>query len=222
MVLQQLQALLARLYDVPSDYAVDDFLISDYARLNSLGAGSHSDSSDRRATDEQVLVSEAADGLRVSVYVADEVLNRLAQDNPMDLLSDANLGDYCTALEGVSHFHYLTWRALHEESVSLLELELQAEVDKYAAAIWLFTAQRNGQFPRTLHERLFHCVSYRAGLDTESSVRYREANRCAARFCRQLDERFLRRRRAQPEAWLQELRKFYRLGHAQKLRRVAA
>jgi len=205
-----MQTLLARIYDVPSDYAVADFLITDHLQFGI----------DQRVTDEQVLVREADDGLQVSVYVAAEVLRRLAVDSPIDALSDSNIGDYCTALEGVSHFHYLTWRAAHADSVSLLELELQAEVDKYAAAVWLLTAQRKGRFPGALHERMFHRVHFHAALDAESAARYREANRCAARFCRELEERFLRCRRIQPAAWLQELRKFYRLGHAKKLRRV--
>jgi hypothetical protein len=211
VVVQQLQAVLAQLYAVPSHYAVADFLVTDHARLGVTAT----------STDEQVLVSESADGLHVSVYVAAQVLQRLAFDNPLTALSDSNLSDYCTALEGVSHFHYLTWRAGHGGSVSLLELELQAEVDKYAAAIWLFVAQR-GQVPTTLHERMFHSVRFHAELDSESAARYRVANHCGARFCRELDERFLRGRRMQPDAWLREMRKFYRLSHAQKLRRVAA
>ena len=211
MVVQQLQAVLAQLYAVPSDYAVADFLVTDHARLGAAGVTS----------DEHVLVSEGDDGLRVSVYVAAQVLQRLALNSPLDALSDSNLSDYCTALEGVSHFQYLTWRAGHSGSVSLLELELQAEVDKYAAAVWLFAAQR-GHVPNTLHERMFHCVHFHADLDAESAARYRVANHCGARFCRELDERYLRGRRMQPDAWLREMRKFYRLSHAQKLRRVAA
>jgi len=214
MILQHLQALLSRLYAVRSEYAVTDFLITDHAQLGDLAH--------QNTTDEQVLVNQVDDSLQVSVYVDAAVLCRLAADNPLEALSDTNLSDYCTALEGVSHFHYLTWRAAHADSVSLLELELQAEVDKYAAAVWLFTSQRNGAFPHTLHERLFHRVRYHAELSAECLARYRDANRFAACFCRQLEERFLRCRRVQPEAWLQELRKFYRLSHAQKLRRVAA
>lgn len=218
MVLQQLQALLARLYDVPNEYAVADFLITDRKRLAELGW----EDADRHTADEQVLVSESRQGLRIGVYIADDVLDRLSDNNPFEALNDANLSDYCTAIEGVSHFHYLTWRAAHAEPVSLLELELQAEVDKYAAAMRLFTEQYGGRFPRTLHERLFHGVRYFAGLSSECLARYRQANRFAARFCRQLDERFLRNRRVHPEGWLRELRRFYRLRHAQKLQRVAA
>lgn len=209
LILQQLQSLLARLYAVPMNYAVVDFLIADKARTDSGSS----------ASDEHVLVTQDHDSLQVGVYIDAGVLDRLSADNPMHSIGDSNLGDYCTALEGVSHFHYLTWRAAHADNVSLLELELQAEVDKYAMAVWLFSAQL-GRVPATLHERLFHCVRFREGLDAESVGRYQAANRGAARFCRELEQRFLRGRRVRPSAWLQEMRNFYRLPHAPKLRRV--
>jgi hypothetical protein len=216
MVLQQMQSLLARLYDVPSEHAVMDFLLSDRAQLHAVLPEVEPDA------DERVLVTQDEAGLHVGVYIAADVISRLSANNPMHALDDANLRDYCTALEGVSHFQYLTWRAAREQQVSLLELELQAEVDKYAAALLLLTSQCCGEFPHALHERLFHRVGFDARLDGEQLARYREANRFAARFCRRLDERYLRRRRSRPEAWLRELRGFYRLSHAQKLRAVAA
>jgi hypothetical protein len=205
MVLQQLQSLLGRLYDVPTDLAVADFLLNDnQAQARGLSG-----------SDEQVLVRED-EGLEIGVYIAGPVLQRLMRNSPLRTLSDSNIADYCTALEGVSHFQYLTWRAACCDSVSLLELELQAEVDKYAAAIRLLTAQQGGHFPHALHERLFHQVRYCHGLDAASLARYREANRCAARYCRRLDQRYLRGC-ARPERWLAELRRFYRLGYSQKL-----
>ena len=59
-------------------------------------------------------------------------------------LTEANLADYCTALEGVSHFLYSTWRLNWDAPVSLLELETQAEVDKYAATVFLVADQQGG------------------------------------------------------------------------------
>ena len=49
---------------------------------------------------------------------------------------------------------------------------------------------------------------------------YLEANRYAARFCRRLEDRFLRRREARVVEMLGELRRFYRLGDAGKLRAI--
>jgi hypothetical protein len=151
------------------------------------------------------------------LFIDAQVLNRLAQHDPLQSLSDENLQDFCTALEGVSHFHYLIWSLSRGRDVSLLELELQAEVDKYASALTLLTRQRDGAYPRTLHARLFDRVSYMPQLGETARHRYEAANRHAARYCRELDERFLRRRACRPEAWLTELRKFFRCGHQQKL-----
>ena len=210
-LLKELQTLLARLYDAPVDHDVNDFLLSDRSRLDVVaGADSH--------TDEQVLVAEDHDGVRVGVYISSEVLARLSRRDPMHELDDDNLADFCTALEGVSHFHYLVWSVDRGRKVSLLELELQAEVDKYAAALALMTRQREGRFPYTLHPRLFHHVAFAPTLNPESRQRYEEANRHAARYCRTLDERFLRTRHSRPERWLSEMRKFFRASREEKLR----
>jgi hypothetical protein len=110
------------------------------------------------------------------------------------------------------------WSIDRGRRVSLLELEMQAEVDKYASALALMVSQRHGRFPHALHTRLFHRIAFAPHLDAESRRRYEEANRCAARYCRTLDERFLRLRRSRPEQWLGELRKFFRTGGQAKMR----
>ena len=216
MVLRRMQALLTRLYDAPIEHDVDDFLVTDRDELERLiGEEARSES------DEQVFLVHDDDAVRVCVFIDRAVLERLNRDDPLRSLDDENLHDYCTALEGVSHFHYLVWSLSRARSVSLLELELQAEVDKYASAVALLAQQRQGRLPETLHARLFHAVSFLPGLDEISRRRYEEANRHAARFCRSLDERYLRTRRLRPELWLAELRRFFRCGHQEKIRRLA-
>jgi len=54
-------------------------------------------------------------------------------------------------------------------------------------------------------------------LEPDQVHRYRTAHRCAARYCRRLEQRFVSRGEAQIEALVRELRKFYRLGSAAKL-----
>lgn len=213
MLLRELQGLLARLYDAPAEHDVCDFLITDAAHAAALQG-----SSGRPPTDEQLLVAEGEDGVELGLYLDQAVLARLAARCPLAALSDENLPDYCTALEGVSHFHYFVWSANRERPVSLLELELQAEVDKYASALRITLAQREGRFPADLFHRLFGAVTYLPHLSPVERSRYEEAHRYAAGFCRRLEERFLRRRRARPEAMLAELRAFYRLGRHAKLR----
>lgn len=214
--LRRMQALLAGLYDAPVQHEVDDFLFRDRRRL-------HDAIGDRAARDddEQVFVVEDAHGVRLGVYIDERVLARLARRDPTQTLDDANLADFCTALEGVSHFHYLVWSLSRGRPVSLLELELQAEVDKYAVAMALLTRQRAGIFPRGLHARMFDAVRFSPQSDEVSRRRYELANRHAARYCRSLDDRYLRPRRWRPEMWLAELRCFFRWGHQEKLRRLA-
>lgn len=214
MVLRQMQELLAELYDARVEHEVEDFLITDRESAAALQPS-------QGMADEQVFVVESNGEVRVGVYIDSTVLDRLKRDNPLDALGDGNLHDYCTAIEGVSHFHYLMWSLTRERNVSLLELELQAEVDKYAIAVALFSRQRAGRLPRQLHARLFHAVSFLPHLDHASRERYEEANKHAARFCRSLQERFLHPRRSRPDKWLAELRRFFRCGHQEKIRQLA-
>ena len=216
MLLRELQRLLAGLYDAPAEHDVYDFLITDAAHAAALQGASQPPQ-----TDEQLLVAEGEDGVELGLYLDAAVLQRLVERCPLRLLGEDNLADYCTALEGVSHFHYFMWSAHRARSVSLLELELQAEVDKYASALRLTLAQREGRFPSDLFGRLFEGVSFLPHLCEEERRRYEEAHRVGARFCRRLEERFLKPRRARPEALLAELRSFYRLGQHAKLRHAA-
>jgi len=212
-LLGKLQALLTELYDAPVQYDVHDFLITDPGRAAAL-----QQCAAPPPTDEQLLIAETDDGVELGLYLDQTVLERLAQRCPLRALDEANLQDYCTALEGVSHFHYVSWSAGCERAVSLLELELQAEVDKYATALSLMLAQRDGRFPAELFHRLFDGAQLLPHLSEPERERYAEAHRFAARFCQRLEERFLRRRQARPAAMLAELRSFYRLGSHAKLR----
>ena len=204
MLLRQMQSLIAHINDVPVTHDVNSFLLR-----QAHGA----------LTDEQVLIADAEDGAELGVYISANVLSRLSAENPFDHLYDGNLADFCTALEGVSHFQYLVWCMERARSVSLLELELQAEVDKYTAAMWLLLQQTRGCFPHGLHLRMFSQVSFAGGLDQTSLRRYQEANRHAAHYCRSIDQHYLRCRQRRPELWMMELRRFYRCGHHDKLRR---
>ena len=213
-----MQSLLGRLYDVDVDYDVYDFLVTDRRALQGMVPGSDRGAPDEDAPDEELLLAETADGAGVSLYIDPRVLRRLEQADPLGELTESNLADYCTALEGVSHFMYSTWRLECDAPVSLLELETQAEVDKYAATIFLVADQQGGSYPAQVHSRLFDRVDFDARLEPEQIHRYRTANRCAANFCRRLESRFVSRGSARVEGLVRELRKFYRLGSAAKLR----
>jgi hypothetical protein len=211
-LLNNLQHVLAQLSDAKVHERVGDFHIAERAQCAALMLRELAPDED-----EQVLVCEEEVGLALSVYVDAQVLERLSKTNPLHVLHEGNLADFCTALEGVSHFHYLVWSAQHQRQVSLLELEVQAEVDKYAVAMYLLRKQGCNELQHGLCSKLFGAVSYVMSLSTEGLQRYHEANRCAARYCSRLNQH-LSRTRFRPEAWLRSLREFYRLSQRAKLR----
>ena len=217
MVLRGLQTLLSRLYDVDLSHDVYDFLVTDRRAMDGAER-----LNEERALDEQLLLAETADGAGVALYLDADLLQRLEAADPHRLLNEGNLADYCTALEGVSHFVYSTWRLDRDLPVSLLELETQAEVDKYAVTVFLLADQQGGGYPAQVHARLFDRVSFDARLEPDQYDRYRTAHRCAAHYCRRLEHRFVTRGVARIEALVRELRKFYRLGSTAKLRHALA
>src|SRR5450432_4647839 len=217
MVLHDLQALLGRLYDVELNYDVYDYLVTDRRALEGLDP-----CNDARASEEELLLAESTDGAGVALYLDPNLLRRLEGADPVGALTENNLADYCTALEGVSHFVYSTWRLQRDAPVSLLELETQAEVDKYAATVFLLADQQGGAYPAYVHPRLFDRVHFDVRLDPEEFDRYRTAHRFAAAYCRSLERRFVNRGEARIEALVRELRKFYRLSCTAKLRHALA
>jgi hypothetical protein len=196
---------------------VSDFLVTDRSALRAF-----TPENDSRMPDEELLLAETADGAGVALYLDAELVERLRAANPLGALHEGNLADYCTALEGVSHFVYSTWRLGGDAPVSLLELETQAEVDKYAATVFLVGGQQGGAFPFVVHPRLFDRVSFDSRLEPAQYDRYRTAHHCAAKYCRRLERRFVQRGQAHIEGLLRELRKFYRLGSRAKMAHALA
>lgn len=214
MVVSQIQGLLAAIYDLPVAHQIGDFLFTD-RRLLPVALRA-------TATDEQVLVSEEPQSAAIGVFVDESVLQRLERANPMRRLDGANIADFWTALEGVSHFMYLVFNAGHDRQVSLLELELQAEVDKYVASLWLLRAQGPARFPRELHRLLFEQAHVDPVLAGERTGLYRRANGYAARFCRRLERQLAARRSGLARDMLAELRRFYRWGSTHKRHHIEA
>ena len=212
MVARQLQSLLAGLYDVPLAYDVEQFLLTDRSALPEAFRAS--------PTDEQLLVADGGAELSLGLFLDPELLARLDAANPLELLNGANLADYWTALEGVSHFVYLAWNAGHDRPVSLHELELQAEVDKYAATVLLLRAQDPKRFPVELHRVLFERARVSDALAGARAGLYRRANQYAARFCRHLAEMLAPVGARAPARAAAELRRFYRLTNAMKVRHI--
>jgi hypothetical protein len=217
--LSLLQRHLDGLYRTGLRHRVDQFIIGEHTRRDLERAGAIAARTDAR---EEIYVLEEAGGLSMAVFIdaaAQSAVERLGEDGTLCLDAEG-FADFCVALEGVSHFLLLAHRAQAETPVTQLELELQAEVDKYLAARLLTWRADNGPMPEALRHRLFKGFSLERGLDHEQRERYRTANRFAMRYCDFLERTFLRERRLL--SLLRELRSFFRAPQRARLSRIGA
>ncbi len=210
--LASLQGALAEIYDLPATPDVAHFLMTDRAGIAHF--------KEARNSDEQLLLAEHEDELSLGLFIDAEVLERLARRDPFAALTEHNLADYLTVAEGVSHFVYVAWNAGYDKPVTLLELELQAEVDKYVLGAWLLREQGNGRFPRELHRALFERTRIDPAAAGGRARLYHTASVYAGRFCRRVAAGLALGTRSATRELLTELRRFYRWGNARKLRHI--
>jgi hypothetical protein len=167
---------------------------------------------------EKLLVHEDEEGLNLSLYLDETVLSHFDRHDPFEQLDDQNIQEFCLVLEGISHFIYLVWNASHDRSVTLLEMELQAEIDKFIMLTDCLEQQTSAPVRGQLLRLLFESNRYHPDLDYEQSKRYRDATTFARKYCQRLEARYPGRRNR--NGLLAELRRFYRLGRRDKLRQI--
>lgn len=160
-----------------------------------------------RGAREWVLVRQDGDALEIAVYVHADDLAAIAAHSPAQAVRQ-ELPAWSAVTEGVSHFLLLVQRALREEPISLLELEAQAEVDK-----WVTAHLHLGPDP-ALRRRLLRDATLADGLEDHERERYTLAGRLADRYCGFLE------RLPHTDALLAELRRFYRLSGPSRLDRL--
>ncbi len=202
------QRRLEALYALEPEAPVTEYLIPPSEVAHLPGGGS------------RTLVSQEGDVVRVGVVLDEATGAHIERVDPRERLDHANLSSFSTLTEEVSHFLYVLSRARVERTLTQLELELQAEVDKYLIALFFLSLQNEGAVPTGLRRLLFDRYRLVEGLSAESAERYHEASRLARRYCGWLESRFLRGGRLADLA--REARRFWRLGQREKLETIAA
>jgi len=208
-MLDDIQRGLETLYRVETELDVRDFL---------LDAAARDSFAPTRSPREQLLIAESDGGLELGLFLDAAVLDNLAARDPRRGLDDGILSDFLLMVEGVSHFVYLAWRARARRQVSALELELQAEIDKYVTCL-LLLLPRDARAAAALRPRLFDAFSLAPGLDDDERERYLVANSNARAYAGRLESRYVTR--GALVAMLAELRWFYRLSARDKLSHIA-
>lgn len=151
---------------------------------------------------ETLLVREQGDSLEVGLLLPPET-------------SEVTLDEEAQRIEGVSHFVFLAERARTCLDTTELELELQAEVDKFVMFAFDGAVLERSR-ARSVRYALFDGASHLHAEGTERGQRYRLASSLAERLAARLGERG-----PAPNA-RRFLQRFYRAGQAEKIRLVAA
>ncbi len=207
----RMQDHLEAIYGFTCEARAETFVVDTEAAVQLGGTG---------RGEEELLVREDGDSLEMALYLAPSLLDRLKpyEAGPLGYVLDGDLDSYCQVAEGVSHFLYVAHTAAHGRTVSLLELEAQAEVDKFAVCLLHRWGEGVEAWAEELLTRLFDRVSYRERLSAQERWRYEEANRLSRRFCSRLMGHVAGRRL---DRLLGDLRYAYRLGAEAKLRHFA-
>jgi hypothetical protein len=210
-LLQSVYQQLACLYELPAPYNIDDFLITDRQQ-----AGLMQNASIPEHIKEQLLVAQGQTELDVALFMDDSVLLGLHDGKPAPDFSMDEINNYWLVVEGVSHFLYLTWRGHYDRPMTQMEMELQADIDKYLCSTILLAGADKNRSLQQLHVLLFERSVIHA---QQSAERYTTANRYAAKYCYALQTEL---RNGLSVCLLNELRRFYRLSQHDKLRHIQA
>lgn len=199
MGLNTLQGVIQQVYEIDLGHRVADFTTTDPAFARQYGSP--------HQPMEQLIFREDGEDVDVSLYLDHCVVDALDDSTG----GRASMNMFCLAVEGVSHFVHFCWRSEHRVDVSLLELEIQAEVDKYVLLTDLYGGPG-------MHRRLFDRYRYQGGMSRQLRERYKTANRFAAKYCRKLEKEYIHPRRT--SAMLNELRRFCRKSQREKIHAI--
>tara|TARA_R110000782_G_scaffold13730_16_gene40344 strand:+ start:4156 stop:4734 length:579 start_codon:yes stop_codon:yes gene_type:complete len=171
-----------------------------------------------RDNDERLLIVEHETGLDLSLYISFDVMKHLEDAHPLELLEEGKYSEFCLMLEGVSHFLYVIWNASHQKKVTLLEMELQAEIDKFIMMTSLLDDECCRDDINCLQKWLFEKNSFDAMLTESELERYKQANYYAGKYCMNLQQQY--KLQGLNNGLLKELRRFYRLVQEDKMRYI--
>ena len=155
------------------------------------------------------------DTLEIALFFDESLTQNLQTHDPLKKLSSENISDFCTLVEGVSHFVYYLHKASLELDISQLELELQAEIDKFVL-LSLGVCGENQRHEEIL-DMLFENYHLHDKLTPAQRDRYHSATQLARKYCYELLQNFKSTARHE---FLHEIRTFYPLSQEQKIQYI--
>jgi len=165
----------------------------------------------------RLLLRETEQDLRACIYFPDAMIRHLEANPPQHVLDDGNVDAFAVLVEEIDHLLVAAERFHAHRPVSLLEMELQANVSKdlVLSRFLVRGSRRLGPDRRIwLRHHLFHKREY-CDVGAGVKTRYDDAARFALRFLERLERDDASRR-------LGLLRRFHRAPLEAKLGMIAS
>ncbi len=167
----------------------------------------------------RTLVREQDGGLALSIYYPDSLVRCLEGNDPTRRLDDGNVDSFNTLVEELDHFLVIADRFRSRGVVSLMDLELHANVTKYLVLKMMVGKLRRASRLAPgdavwVRQQVFDRGEFVAE-DPQVRARYREASRLAARYVGALDD-------LPPASRIAALRRFHRMPPQAKVAHINA
>ena len=212
---EKTQKLIEEIYGVDSGCNVVDYLIDTENYFKVIG-NTEDQSLSKRA--ESLVIYENDDSdITLGLYIDESVLVRLASSKKKGLTWE-NISDYCLMVEGISHFIHFIWRVNNQIPTTLLELEMQAEVDKFVICYLQLKGKNSFDTSYKLRNILFNQFHYYDNMKENDKGRYQQANDLGHSYCAFLEEKYIKNGKLQE--MVEHLRRFYRLWQSDKIKLI--
>jgi hypothetical protein len=165
----------------------------------------------------RVLIRDAGDALKVSIYYPDALIRELEDNDPRLGIHDENIDLCASFVEELDHFLFIARNYKLNRPFSLLELELQANVTKYLVLKY-FVALQNRSLKLSEFDREYirHHLFYKRNFDIENiseRKRYEDAGKFGMIYTKQIDL-------LSHEERLRDLRRFSRMTCPSKIKHI--
>ena len=165
----------------------------------------------------KVLLRNAGDTLKVSIYYPDALIRELEDNDPRLGIHDENIDLCASFVEELDHFLFIAQNYKSNRPFSLLELELQANVTKYLVLKY-FVALQNRSLKLSEFDREYikHHLFYKRNFDVEDTSerkRYEDAGKFGMMYTEYID-------RLPQEDRLRDLRQFSRMTCPSKIKHI--
>lgn len=213
MIIERVQNQLECIYGIGIPQRAGDYLINRRAALQFTSQGP-----DEKIPKELLLVRKPEDDtVEVALFLDRSLMANLKTNDPFVSLNDRNFSDFCILIEGVSHFVYFLWKAQQDRPITQLELELQAEIDKFLMLFLYLRSDTGSECQTELIEKLFEGFHLFENLNLEAQDRYLTASLLAARYCHKIQKHY---RSAELKPLIAEIRQFYQFSQERKIHHI--